>query len=332
LLLGLSILDDFERLETIIGSVEKNTRDANDLKLRKRRCEAEIQTLRQKIQDLREQLKAFENAWAIRRPFMRQPDGIHADIRSADSKIAQTAAEVVGLDAQIAAIERGAPDLERAMIAGQAALARVDRRAAEREVSAADAKKAPLNQEIAKINGQLADIQKSVLDQAHIVGATVTRLYLSPKMFTNFDVVIVDEASMVLLPALFHAAGLAKGKVIVSGDFRQLPPIVQTDEEAILVELAPDVFRRAGITKAINSGARPKRTVMLEEQSRMNEQICQMISRPMYEGRLRTIDYKPAETIPPAPFETDGHAGNERAVALDGRWPAGRRAFRGPLR
>ena len=58
---------------------------------------------------------------------MRQPDGIHADIRNADGKIAQTAAEVFGLDAQIAAIERGAPDLERAMIAGQAALARVDR-------------------------------------------------------------------------------------------------------------------------------------------------------------------------------------------------------------
>ena len=168
---------------------------------------------------------------------MRQPDAIHADIRKADDKISQTAAEVAGLDAQIAAIQRAAPDLERAMIAGQAALARVDRRATEREVSAADAQKMPLNQEIAAINAQLADIQKSIIEQARIVGATVTRLYLSPKMFTNFDVVIIDEASMVLLPALFHAAGLAREKVIVSGDFRQLPPIVQTDEEAILAEL-----------------------------------------------------------------------------------------------
>jgi hypothetical protein len=297
------VLDDFERFDTIVRSIEKNTRDANDLKLRKSRCEAETQTLRQSIQDLREQLTAFENAWAIRRPFMRQPDGIHADIRNANSKIAQTAAEVFGLDAQIATIERGAPDLERAMIAGQAALTRVDRRVAEREVSAAEAEKVPLNQEIAAINAQLVDIQKSILEQAHIVGATVTRLYLGPKMFTNFDVVIIDEASMVLLPALFHAAGLAKEKVIVSGDFRQLPPIVPTDEEAILAELATDVFGRAGITKAVNFGARPKRTVMLEQQSRMQDQICQMISGPMYKGRLRTISYHPGETIPPAPFE-----------------------------
>jgi predicted nucleic acid-binding Zn-ribbon protein len=298
------ILDDFERLDTIVRGVEKNTRDANDIKLRKSKCDIEIQALRQNIQDLRGQLQAFEDAWAIRRPFMRQPDAIHPDIRHADSKIAQIAAEVVGLDAQIAAIQEKARDFERAMIAGQAALALVDRRAAEKEVSAADAEKMPLNQEIAAINAQLADIQKSILDQARIVGATVTRLYLSPKMFTNFDVVIIDEASMVLLPALFHAAGLAKEKVIVSGDFRQLPPIVPTDEEAILAELATDVFGRAGITEAVNSGARPKRTVMLEQQSRMHDQICQMISGPMYEGRLQTIEYQPAESISPAPFET----------------------------
>jgi ssDNA-binding Zn-finger/Zn-ribbon topoisomerase 1/predicted nucleic acid-binding Zn-ribbon protein len=298
------ILDDFQRLDAIVRSVEMNTRDANNLKHRRETCEAELRALRQNLQTLRGQLKAFEDAWAIKRRFMRQPDAIHADIRKADDKISQTAAEVAGLDAQIAAIQREAPDLERAMIAGQAALARVDRRAAEREVSAADTQKMPLNQEIAAINAQLADIQKSIIEQARIVGATVTRLYLSPKMFTNFDVVIIDEASMVLLPALFHAAGLAREKVIVSGDFRQLPPIVQTDEEAILTELGSDVFGRAEITKAVNSRVQPKRTVMLEQQSRMHEQICQMISGPMYGNRLKTFDYKPANILPPAPFET----------------------------
>jgi predicted nucleic acid-binding Zn-ribbon protein len=298
------ILDDFQRLDTIVRKAEENASDAKDLGQRKGNCEAEIQTLRRNIQDLSGQLKAFEDTWAIRRPFMRQPDAIQADIRRVTGKITQTAAEVDGLSAQIADVQRGAPDLEKTMNAGQASLAGVDRRAAEKEVFAADANKAPLNQEIVTINAQLADIQKSIIEQARIIGATVTRLYLSPKMFANFDVVIIDEASMVLLPALFHAAGLAREKVIVSGDFRQLPPIVQTDEAAILAELATDVFNRAGITKAVNSGARPKRTVMLEEQSRMHDQICRMISGPMYRSRLRSFDYNPAEIIPPAPFET----------------------------
>jgi len=234
---------------------------------------------------------------------MRQPETIQSDILIADGKIAQATAEVAKFDARIADIQRGAPELQRSLSTGWAALAGVDRKELEKQVSDADAKKAPLNREIAAINAQLANLQKSIVDAARIVGATVTRLYLSPKMFTNFDVVIVDEASMVLLPALFHAACLAKEKVVVSGDFRQLPPIVPTDEAAILTELGSDVFGRAGITKAVNSRAHPKRTVMLELQSRMHEQICQMISGPMYQGRLGTIGYQPAETIPPAPFE-----------------------------
>src|SRR5262249_31668303 len=155
--------------------------------------------------------------------------------------IAQAAAEVARLDARTADIERAASELQGSLYTVEAALAAVDRRESEKQVSDADAKKASINREIATINAELANLQKAIIDEARIVGATVTRLYLSPKMFTNFDVVIIDEASMVLLPALFHAAGLAKEKVIVSGDFRQLPPIVPTDEEAILAELGCDV-------------------------------------------------------------------------------------------
>jgi predicted nucleic acid-binding Zn-ribbon protein len=298
------IIEDFQRLDAVARELDFVTRELNDLKARKAAHEAEIAALQRGVQELRGQLKAYEEAWALRRAFMRQPEAIRADIHGAEANINQKTPELTTVNGQIAAIQARAPELERAVAAGKAALSSIDRGMAEREISAADAKIAPLNQEIAAINGQLADIQKSVLDQACIVGATVTRLYLSPKMFTNFDVVIVDEASMVLLPALFHAAGLAREKVIVSGDFRQLPPIVQTDEEAILAELGIDVFGCAGITRAVNSGAKPKRTVMLQEQSRMHDQICQMISGPMYGNRLRTSAYQPAESLPPAPFET----------------------------
>jgi predicted nucleic acid-binding Zn-ribbon protein len=298
------IIEDFQRLDAVARELDLVTRELNDLKERKAAQEAEISALQRSVQELRRQLKAYEEAWALKRPFMRQPDAIRADIRGTDANINQKTAALTAVNGQIAAIQARAPELERAVAAGKAALSGIDRVMAEREISAADAKIAPLNQEIAAINGQLSDIQKSIVDQARIVGATVTRLYLSPKMFTNFDVVIVDEASMVLLPALFHAAGLAREKVIVSGDFRQLPPIVQTDEEAILAELGIDVFGWAGITKAVNSGAEPKRTVMLQEQRRMHDQICQMISGPMYGNRLRTSEYQPAESLPPAPFES----------------------------
>ena len=45
---------------------------------------------------------------------------------------------------------------------------------------------------------------------ARIVGATGTRTFLRPLEFAAFDVAIIDEASMILQPAVFHAAGLDK--------------------------------------------------------------------------------------------------------------------------
>jgi len=106
-----------------------------------------------------------------------------------------------------------------------------------------------------------------VLANAKVIGATATKLLLSPNSFAGFDVVILDEASMLLLPALFHAAGLAKESVVISGDFRQLPPIIQSEQEALRRELGKDVFHVAGIEEGVRSG-RSKRMVMLEEQLR----------------------------------------------------------------
>jgi superfamily I DNA and/or RNA helicase len=98
-------------------------------------------------------------------------------------------------------------------------------------------------------------------------------------------VVIVDEASMVMLPAIYYASGLAKEKVIVSGDFRQLSPIVPTEQIAIQEEIGSDVFQTAGITEAVKAQRTPKRTVMLTDQYRMNDTICRLISDRMYSGR-----------------------------------------------
>jgi hypothetical protein len=50
---------------------------------------------------------------------------------------------------------------------------------------------------------------------------------------------------MVMLPAVHYVSGLAKEKVIVSGDFRQLSPIVPTEQAAIQDVVGPNVFQSA---------------------------------------------------------------------------------------
>jgi hypothetical protein len=61
-----------------------------------------------------------------------------------------------------------------------------------------------LRAELDGIAKQLDDIRNSVLREARIVGATVTRTFLRPAEFGAFDTVIVDEASMILSPRSFH--------------------------------------------------------------------------------------------------------------------------------
>ena len=97
-------------------------------------------------------------------------------------------------------------------------------------------------------------------------------------MFSQFDVIIIDEASMVQLPAIYYTAGLAKDSLVISGDFRQLSPIIPTNEKAILDEIGEDVFSRAGIKDAFQNKEKLKRTVLLDVQYRMPENICNLIS------------------------------------------------------
>jgi len=141
---------------------------------------------------------------------------------------------------------------------------------------------------IVDINQKIEDLQKSILSSAKVVGSTVTKTFISKDIFTNFDVVIVDEASMVMLPALYYVAGLSSEKVIISGDFKQLPPIVPTNEKEIKEVIGIDVFNSAGIEDRVAAGVEASNIVMLKEQYRMDNKICNIVSNPMYDGRLVT--------------------------------------------
>ena len=184
------------------------------------------------------------------------------------------------------------------------ALRNENRDAAQKTLDKAEEQATPLLREVAEINKALEGIEKAVVAEARIIGATVTKTYLSPQLFGKFDVVIIDEASMVMLPAIYYASGMAKEKVIVSGDFRQLSPIVPTQEAAIQEVIGQDVFKSAGITNAVGEKRPHKRMVMLNEQYRMNDLICRMISGRMYLGDLKTISQPNAiNAVPPSPFD-----------------------------
>ena len=144
-----------------------------------------------------------------------------------------------------------------------------------------------------KEKGKVAD---SIVDQAQLIATTLTNSHLHPKVISrNYDCVIVDEASMALLPAIWYAAGLAKRRLVVVGDFCQLPPVVGYEsngksraDELVEKWLKTNIFQTSGIEKALEDESLPlpQNLVVLREQHRMPHNIAEAVNQIMY-GRFR---------------------------------------------
>lgn len=270
---------------------------------------AELQRAKSDEQRFLRELHEFESAGGFRRFFMRDEKSIRGDLRKSQEQVRDRQAKLESRAIELATQQEIVEQLRRAENELKSRLASEERGRCERTRKDCESRSVPLRAELSRIAEQLEKIRNSVLNEARIVGATATRTFLRPTEFSSFDTVILDEASMILLPAVFHVAGLAKERVVVAGDFRQLPPIVQTEQQAIFNELGQDVFTRAGIAKAVNQGATPPRFVMLRQQYRMDDKICRVISATFYQGELVTAPNRkasqPSRLPSPLPKSSD---------------------------
>jgi hypothetical protein len=256
---------------------------------------------KQQAEQYEQELTRRQQAGAIKSMFMRSEDQIRADL-------ARAVAESAGQD-EIARQRKGAFDEACQRRDEQArevarltdAVAAFDRTKLAADKSVFDARRAPLVSELQDITRKLADLEANILRNARVIGTTVAKSYLRAKEIGRFDLVVIDEASMVLLPALYLVAGLATDRVIVSGDFRQLPPIIDSRQQAIHDEIGGDVFWAAGINREPDY----PHCAMLNLQYRMAEPICGLIAGHMYQSKLKTAGDRKPPCGPPATQPVD---------------------------
>jgi len=143
---------------------------------------------------------------------------------------------------------------------------------------------------IIELQTQMERVKESVFNEALVIGSTIARASLDPKIFKRkFDTLIVDEASMASLPNIFFLAGLCSSHYIISGDFRQLSPIAKCRSRVCQQWLRRDIFNQAGIVESVDAGILDDdRLVMLREQYRMHPAICALVSDAVYERKLKT--------------------------------------------
>lgn len=154
-----------------------------------------------------------------------------------------------------------------------------------------------IEKQISLLSKQLEELSINLIKEAKLIATTLTKSY-SDKVVLNreYDCVIVDEASMAPLPALWCASGLAKQKVVIVGDFYQLPPVVkhrvlkekksveEVEKEELLVKnwLSRDIFEVVGIPSAIDRGEELAWLRQLRRQYRMHPDIAEIINRLIY--------------------------------------------------
>jgi len=149
--------------------------------------------------------------------------------------------------------------------------------------------------ELKEIQNKMAELEKQAIMNARIVGTTLAKSYLSDVLRERqFDTVILDEASMASIPALWCAAYLAEKNIVIVGDFLQLPPIVIANTPMAQKWLGRDIFDHSGMqemAKKKNKSIRPSNFVMLNEQYRMESDIAEIAN--LYYGsytKLKSYD------------------------------------------
>lgn len=152
-----------------------------------------------------------------------------------------------------------------------------------------------ITEEQKAIAEKINQLEKEAIQKARIVGATLAKSYLSDILQEcEFDTIILDEASMAPIPALWCASYLAKRNIIIVGDFLQLPPIVMSETEMARKWLGSDIFFQSGMQeKAKNPETKPDNFIMLNDQFRMEEEIADIAN--LYYGNyggLKSDDLK----------------------------------------
>ena len=170
-----------------------------------------------------------------------------------------------------------------------------------------DPKLIQVEKELNEIRRELRAAESQCVRNAKFVATTVSKAIVDKEIRNGaFDVVIFDEASMATIPQIAYAAKLARKNFVCMGDFRQLPPIVQSSKES---PLNADIFQYCGITQAVDQGSNHKWLCLLDTQYRMHPEIADFAGRSIYNGLLKSANgmtEKREKTVMAEPFA--GHA------------------------
>jgi hypothetical protein len=129
-----------------------------------------------------------------------------------------------------------------------------------------------------------------IIEEARLIATTITSVYLSPSLSEReFDVVVVDELSMISVIGVLLVVSRARWQVIGAGNPMQLSPVVvlRQEQKAPMARewLGKDLFTHLGIS-IFDAISGTKGCVLLTEQGRSHPTIIEPINHYVYRNSL----------------------------------------------
>ncbi|MDZ7724217.1 MAG: AAA domain-containing protein [candidate division KSB1 bacterium] len=145
--------------------------------------------------------------------------------------------------------------------------------------------KESITKEIREIDQKIEELRKTILWESKLVATTLTKTYTSKELEgVDFDVLVLDEASMSPLPMLFWAAAMAKLGTTIVGDFNQLPPICINDTDIGVKWLKRHIFNVLNLDDV--QKATPDKVNLLKYQYRMHPLISEIPRKYIYDDKI----------------------------------------------
>jgi hypothetical protein len=280
----LATISEWDRLAGLSNRLHETQADIGQKEAKQKQTETAITSCKSLLGQRRAELERAQRAWFRRA--MKTTRALQA-IQESERQL-QSAEKALGLvQLEIAKAQRLVSELEATLIHQQTVCAECPpRQMAEQKLSQLALELDPLEQQIRSLQNEMSQLEQRIIAEARAVFCTLTSLYAGNAGKSlegqSFDAVIVDEISMALPPLIFLAAGRATRRVILVGDFLQLPPIVRGNTPVGDARLGKDTFELAGITKDLQEGPNFHLLTKLDTQWRMRTEIADVARHLVY--------------------------------------------------
>lgn len=265
--------------------------------------DSQIESGERELESLEGKLEEARNAGILRRLFaglnperiQRQVSQKRAEVQGLKNEKARLLDELQSTRSDLAEYQKNLTAVTREMSL-RAPIPSESQAAAELEKSQARVKE--LETQLEEIRKQLAELPKQVIREARVVGATLSKIAVTEELYTSsFENVIADEVSMTPQPHLWFCSSLATQRVVLLGDFRQLPPICIAGDSAVAAKrIAKNIYEEAGI---IDQDGRVSindpRLCTLRKQYRMHACIGELANKLVYEADGNALIHDPKD-------------------------------------